>query len=232
MSDLSVFQGASKSKIEDILAVAKTVSYLPRLQVCGSSTDIVKEGKLPVGVWGMIYDKNTQEDLGKEIDVILVAFRTKALDMADKAKGNIFSYYDHNSEAFKAIARRSEVQNSNCMFGPEFLVWIPTAGESGKFATFFMGSPSARQETPKFLEQMSDGGSPPNFGPAPATLKTFLVKGKKGSWHVGQAYPCSTPIEILPQLEESQKVLEAFNNPTASVVEKLEPAGGAPARER
>jgi hypothetical protein len=76
------FAGAMiTSNEEDLLAVAGASGFLPRLQLFGSSSDAVKEGKIGVAHWGVVRGKDQLEDLGKETDILVIAGRAKALDI-------------------------------------------------------------------------------------------------------------------------------------------------------
>jgi hypothetical protein len=131
----------------------------------------------------------------------------------------VISCYDPNAEEFKRIANKSEQPNSGCMYGPEFLVYVPA---QKKFATFFMGSKSARKEAPAVKALLQ----------AAATLKSKKISTPQYTWFAPQAVPCSTPFD-LPNMDDLKKEVEKFNNPPAQEVEKAtEQSAGTSGRAR
>lgn len=220
--------GLQKYDADDVNALLKS-SFLPRLQVCGSSTDVVKEAKVTMGAYGLVYDKTRCVDLSKEIDILVLAFRPKALRIP-KDGTNPLSYFNRLSPEFKRVQDESKIKDSGCMFGLEFLVYVPKTEE---FATFYLGSFSARKEAPSLLLQMKknpDGTERDGYGPAKVTCKTTLTKNKKGqSWHIPQFFSCSSDLSSLPETGDVVEEVKKFNNPPESVVEKA-PEGESQAR--
>jgi hypothetical protein len=117
----------------------------------------------------------------------------------------VISVFDMESDEFKRIQEKSAEQDSGCMYGPEFLVYIPQIKE---FATFFCGSKSARRESPTIKALLTK----------PATLKSKKIETKRYTWYGPQATSCSTPFDP-PDLEALKKVVEKFNNPPKTEVE-------------
>lgn len=184
------------SNDDDLLAVSSAGGFLPRLQLFGGSSDAVKEGKIGVGRWGLVAGKDALEDLGAEVDVLVIAGRVKALDLHGE---NIVTSYDRNSDTFKDIATRSEVANSKCMFGPEFLVYVPS---KQVFATVFLSSATARREARSLHARLRKA----------ATLKSQLITGKQHKWHGPVFTPCSNPFE-MPTGEAIVAEATKFLNP-------------------
>lgn len=190
--------------------VSKVGDFLPRLQLMTSNSDQCKDGSFQVNHYGLVKGKNI-EDLGESIDILVLTFRPKAIEMGETT----ICVYDPkpiNGRAtgeFARIAEKSEIPNSGCMFGPEFLVWIPSTKE---FATFFMGSKSARNESPNVKRLLGKA----------ATLKSQKLQNSRFVWYSPLATPCSTPFE-LPGTAALAEVVQKFNNPPESEVEKVEP---------
>lgn len=218
----------SRFSPESILAVSGASGILPRFQVCGGNSEVVKEGKIPVGVFGLVMTKENIVDLGKTADIVLIAYRTKAIHM-DKPNNRVLAYYNHESTQFKKIATESFQKDSNKMFGSEFLVWVPSypINGNGTFATFFFGSPTGRNEAPGYMALMKQGENPDGTGiykPTAATVKTRFIKNAKFSWHGTETpIPCSKPFDTTWDNEELTKTLELFLNPQDSVVEEAPP---------
>lgn len=170
--------------------------FLPRLQLFGATSNLCKEGKIGMGNYGLVRSKDSVEDLTKEVNVLVLAWRPKALEIgADE----IISIFNPNNDEFKRIAAKSEESDSGCMFGPEFLVYIP-AVES--YATFFMSSKSSRREAPSLKALMGKA----------ATIRSKLVKTKKYMWHAPDITMCSQQFEI-PAQEVLVEQINRFNNP-------------------
>lgn len=198
-----------ESSEEDLLAVAGASGFLPRLQLFGSSSDAVKEAKIQVAHWGVVRAKDQLEDMGKEVDILVIAGRAKALDISGE---KAVTSYDRLSEAFKDIATRSAKQNSKCMFGPEFLVWVPAAKT---YATLFLCSPTARRETRPLHARLGKA----------ATCKAQLIEGKSFKWHGPVFVPCTTPFDI-PPVDEITTEAKKFLSPDDKGPELATTEGG------
>lgn len=195
---------------KDFDTLASGGSWLSRIQLFGGNSDRVKEGKIQIGTYGFVVDKETITPLGAEVDVLVVSWRPLAIATQDDP---IVSSHDRHSALFKDIeARSNNEKDSGCVYGPEFLLWIPALK---KFATFMLGSKSFRREAPVLKGFMSKS----------ATLKAKLVKADRFKWHVPVTTPCSTPFD-LPSMEDLTAVAETFNNPPVrKAPEKIEQTG-------
>lgn len=177
--------------------LSSAASWFNRIQLFGSNSGKVQEGKMPVGNYGYVSDKDTVTALGTEVDVLVISWRPLAIATQDDP---IRSSHDRTSEVFKDIENRANNEkDSGCVYGPEFLLWIPALK---KFATFMLGSKSFRREAPILKSFMSRS----------ATLKVKLVSGDRYKWHVPVTTPCSTPFE-LPSMDDLKATADLFNNP-------------------
>lgn len=193
----------------DFDSMTSAGTYNPRLQLFGATSDACKEGKIGIGHYGLVRDKDTIIDLGAELDVAIISWRPKAL----KINGDeIITVYEPTAELFKKIMAESEVKDSGAMYGPEFLVWIPI---QTVFADYFMSSKTGRREAKNMR---------PLLGKA-ATLKVKFIKTAKYSWHGPVAVPCSTPFDI-PPLEDLQEASFKFQNPPKQVLEPVKQDSG------
>lgn len=179
-------------------------SFLPRIQLGGGQSEAVKEGKLPMAHWGLFQGESII-DLGAEVDVIVLAWQPKAMDTSSDPPVSVIKYDDPK---FVEIKEKSAVENSGCMWGFEFLVYIP---KQEQFAAYFMASKTARREAPAVKALIG----------RTATLKIKFIKNAKYSWHGPQVTPCSTPYEV-PTAEEMQDAAKKFASVTTSNVEKVE----------
>lgn len=195
--------GAVEKFSDDDFALAtKAGDYLPRLQLMTANSDKCKGGEFPINHYALVSGQNFT-DLGEALDIAVVTWRPKALEIDEE----IISVYDPEDAEFKRIQAKSDEKDSGCMFGPEFLVYIPSKEQ---FATFFMGSKSSRREAPNLRARVGKA----------ATLKSHFIETKKYSWYAPTIVPCSTPMDI-PPVEAIQEQVEKFNNPPASEVEKI-----------
>ena len=188
---------------DDFAAAASSGSYFPRLQLMTSNSKQCKNGEFPINHFALVVDQ-TFTDLGDEVDILVLSWRPKAIDIGDE----IISVFDPNADEFKRIQQEAENPNSGCMFGPEYLVYIP---QVEKFATFFMGSKTMRREAPNVKARIKKAG----------TLKAGKIENKKYTWFSPQIVPCSTPFDP-PAQDKLLEAVESFNNPTSSNTEKVE----------
>ena len=178
-------------------------TFLPRIQLFGANSEAVKEEKIGQGRFGLVRSKDDIEDLSKVIACLPLAWRLKAMQIAD---GEVVSIYDHNKDEFKRIQSESEEQDSGCMYGVEFLLWLP---ETSEYATYFLSSKSSRREAKPLRGLIGKG----------ASIECNLVKTKKYSWHAPKVVSNSTPIGNLPETDQMKVELQRFNNPSASDAE-------------
>lgn len=214
---LAMLGGMQKFSDKTFDEVATSSKFLPRLQLFSSNSTEVKEDKIKQGNYGLVTMKGQPViDLTGTVDVLICVWRPKALDMSDI--NNVISIFDVQNPMFLKIAQRADDTDSGCMFGVEFLVWVPSVG---KFATFFCGSKTGRREAVNIK----------GLTGKPVTLKSHLIKKGKHSWHGPRAFECSTPIEY-PEADELRERVNEFNNPPATDVEEAPTGGGENVRER
>lgn len=197
LDDLNV---PSKYSDSDFNATQSGGSYLPRVQLMTSGSAVCKSGEFPTNHYALVADQSHQ-DLGKNVDVVVVSWRPKALETGDA----VISVHDPASEEFQRIQSKSFESESGCMFGPEFLVWIP---QVKKFATFFMGSKSSRREAPNVKARLKQA----------ATLGSKKIETKKYTWFAPSCTACTTPLE-MPTRESFVTTIEQFLNPPKPDIE-------------
>ncbi len=190
--------------------IAKGASYLCRLQLFTAGSKECKAGRFAMNHYGYVISKEKITDLGKTVDIFPLSWRPKALQILPT--GDILSKYDPTDPEFKRIAETSEQPNSGCMYGPEFLVWVPAIKQ---FASFFMSSKSMRIEAPNLKEKLDEERA--------ATLDSVFVETKKYSWQTPVVKPCSTPFEV-PDAETIIAAVTKFKNPPKDEIEAAEPA--------
>lgn len=177
--------------------IASSASFLPRIMLMQSGSEPVKEGKAQQGHHYLIEGKDQLTDLSREAALIPLGWRPKAMDMSNLEQ--IITVYNHTDPEFARIMAKSEEPNSNCMYGPEYLVWVP---DLKKFATYFMSSKTSRRAAPQLKALIGRR----------ATLKSELIRAKKFSWFGPVITICSREL-TPPPLDEVNTQLEKFNNP-------------------
>lgn len=192
--------------------------YLPRLALYGSKSDAVTEGKIAGGTYGVVTGKDNIIVLDKEVDVLVISWRPTAIDM--KSEDTVTAVHTKSDPLFMQIANRADNEDeSGCMYGPEFLVYVHAVK---KYATFLCGSKSTRKpEVAGTIKGLMSNN---------VTLKVALASNKRYKWHVPVPIKCSTPYP-LPPIEEIAEKAALFNNPEPpKVQEKIEEKGEKRAR--
>lgn len=203
LAKMGVTLPANKFDDDTFDAVATSTAFLPRIQLMISSSGKCKASEFPINHIALI-EGSEYIDLGEEVPALMVSWRPKALEIGE----NIITSYDIHSEQFKRIAEKSEVKGSQCMFGIEFLVWLPI---NKVFASAFFGSVSARIEAKKVKGLI---GETIFFG-------AKKITGRKFTWFTLTAIKNSAPIE-LPAVEVLTAAVELFTNPKDSEIESVD----------
>lgn len=178
--------------------VASGGGFLPYVQLFTTKSDPVTDGKIAGGHYGIVRDQKI-DDLGEEIDVIVLTVRPRAFEKAED--GEITVCYDKDDPEYARIAALQANKVIGRMVGPEFLIWLPA---EACFATFFCGSPTLKREARKFG---------PFLGGRAMNLRTKICKNAKGKWHGPVVNACSATLEPLPTAEEAADQVEKFKNP-------------------
>jgi hypothetical protein len=195
-------------------AVNTATGFLPRIQVMGSSSAQCKEGKFQVGRWALVKNKEFI-DIGASITAAIIAWRPRALDFKDR--NAVISAFDPSHPEFKRIQSQAGIKDSDCLCGPEFLVWLP---EQKTFATLYMANNSGQQEAPVVRKHIGKV----------TTLSCVFVPSKKyGGWHAPKCQPCSAGLSTPMIPEELKKEHEKFMNPPATETETATPEQAAAA---
>jgi len=191
-----------------------TSDFLPQLRVYGADTNIVKEGKFPLGHLGLYHSSEKIVDLTKVCDVLNFAARPRATILADTP----VSYYDFASKEFATILAKAKQGKRGNLAGLEYLIWIPSVKE---FALFLMGNKSLRRESAIMKSFIGEA----------ATLTCELLRNTEFTWHSAKCSPCSTP-HALPDPELMAKTIAEFKNPIGSEQKLVNKDDEASGRER
>jgi hypothetical protein len=176
-----------------------------RIQLFGSSSNEVKEGNIQMGHFGLIEGKEVQ-DIGNSFDCVIIAWRPKAVEFNDEEVNVV---HDPDSEEFKRIQELSTQQDTGCMWGPEFLLYIPSFD---KFVPYHLNNASSRYAAKSFAARLQKA----------ATITAQLIKNKKYSWHAPSCNDCSVPIENIPAEDRVQEEFQRFINPETEAKEIAE----------
>jgi len=194
----------SKFATPEALSKLTTSSYISRIQLMGGNSEIVKEGKFPIGHFALVVGK-TYEDLTSEFNAVVLAWRPKAMQFQPE----ILSSYDPESTLFKKFVERAASEsNSGCGYGPEFLFWLP---DYEKFGLFFCSNITARNEAPNIAALMRKV----------CTVRSELIKTKKYTWHGPRITKCDAEVKV-PSIEVLSEILNKFCNPPAVEAEPAE----------
>jgi hypothetical protein len=198
---------------EQLQELSKGVDYLQRVQLV-TKGKYVDTGKIKPGHYGVPQPGGEEiDDLGPEVDFLPLCVRPKALDMRDREA--IVAVYDMDNPSFKEIKKLSAQSDSNCMWGPSFLV---LERSTNSLFEFFMSNKSSRAESGnlvKFLpiskEKAERTGVEPQ-GPMPCTLKARYATSGSWGWHVPVVTKCSEPFTNSPDIERIREEMVKFTS--------------------
>ena len=197
-------------------------AFLGYVQFMSSNNNKVKSGEIPVKTF--CYNQGGQmEQLGTAVDVLILASRSTAVD--NSGEKPVFCHDPALDEkgnftgVFKQIVDDSDKKDSNCFFGPEYLLWIP---QIEKFATFLMGSLTARNDAHTLQSLVAKA----------ATLTSHMIPNKKyGPYPSPIAEECNTVFE-MPEPAVILEQVEKFKNPPQPKVEEAASEDEAEATDR
>lgn len=186
--------------------VATGSGFMPRVQLMTSASEKCKSGEFPINHFALIRDQNFV-DLGGEMEAVVLSWRPKAMEIGEA----VITVYDTDDAEFSRIQEKAGEANSGCMYGPEFLLWIPNQG----YATFFCGSKTTRRESPLIRDRIGKG----------VRLKPKKIETAKYTWYGVEASPAASIAGPMPEEGEMGTKITAFVNPPKSEVEAATPDG-------
>jgi hypothetical protein len=181
-------------------AMVSSNKWLPRVQLMTGTSEKCKAGEFPVNHYALVTGQ-VHTDLGAEVDVLVVDMRFKAVHFGEQ----ILTTYDVNSAEAKDIMSKADIQDSGCMFGPEFLIYIPS---QKKFALLHCNGKSSRKEAPAIRDMLCKAG----------TLMPKKCQNAKYTWFSIQIKPCNVPFD-LPTEDQVNEEVQRFRNPPKDEVE-------------
>jgi len=207
ISDYAITSGPTNSD-DKALATIVGAGFMPYITLASGSSNICKEGKVPVGVFALTKGKEPIS-LGKSFIGWFIQWRPRAMRL-DKAAGNHSYYVIDNPEFQKIVATaNSGVKLSGCLYGPEILVWL---FEQNMFATMFWSNPTMRNEYANLQPMKGEV----------VTFSTELIVTPEYKWHGPKVALCQSPPANMPPLDEYHAVLDKFNNPPITEIERIE----------
>lgn len=198
---------APETDLNKVMSVSKNKEYLPRLKLCTSQSGECQRGKAGIGHYVLIKSREEILDIGNDIDIIIIAGRSKAFQLGDPP----IQSFDPECDLFQDIKEESAKKDSDAMYGPEFLVYIP---EHQVFATFFLCNPTGRVFAPDMAARLKES----------ANLTSHLIESKKYKWHGPQIGDCGAPLEV-PDQDEINNLATKFLTEKDSVVEVADEGG-------
>jgi len=190
--------------------------FLPRLQLEGSNSKLVKTRKVPLGNYVVISGRDVFEILGEKVEVLVLCYRSKALDVTDNK--NIVAVFDKDDPEFKRIVGSSGM---GYLYGLEFLVWIPSCKGTTKFATFFMGNPTMRNAAKNMKPLLRTAKNPTANNQALLGCET--INNGEYIWEGPTILPCTSPLSCYPGQDEATIQMKMFLDPPKSVVREQVP---------
>lgn len=192
---------------ETFTEVATASEFLPRLQLFTGNNKEVKRKLIGSERYGLVVARDRIQDLGDTVEIIPYAWRPKAMEVGGD---EVISVYNPRDPEFIRIKSLSSEQNSGCMAGIEFLVWIPSIK---RFASLYMASKSNKVEAPMLREKLDQGKA--------VMLDSVLASNKKYEWYTIRVNGCSSALE-MPEDEIVLVEVNKFNNPPENETEKVE----------
>ena len=207
LGELGVQTGEELAGELDVLT--KTSDFLPQVRIYGSENNLVKEGKFPLGTFGLYHSSDNVSEMGPEFAAIVIAARPRASIIDDTP----ISSYDFKCETFQTIKTKALSKVKGHLVGLEYLLWLPTFE---KFALFFFGTITLRRESPNVKALIGKG----------LTSKIKLIKGAKFTWHGCECFPCTAPFDLPDKADMAAEVLK-FQNPAEADVEVVNEDAGS-----
>jgi hypothetical protein len=210
---------AIENPFEDDFDSFSSALFLPRLQLEGSSSNLVKNGKIQRGHWSLITGREQFEDLGEKVDILVLTYRTKALDMVDKK--NVIASFDQNDAEFRRIKGEAQNKIKGNLYGLEFLVYVPDSKGEQRFATLFLGNPTGRVAAKNFKPLIRTEKNPDANNQA--TLKWEILRNTEHIWEGPVILPCTSPLSRYPDPSECQARMQEFLDPPKGKVREVVP---------
>jgi hypothetical protein len=196
----------TQSKYANVPAARKMAvsSMLPYLSLVGRSSNIAADHPEKVGHFAIMRG-NKAEILDSTVVIVVYAWRPVARSFGEK-----ITAYNPESAVFQDIEARASVKDSQCAYGPEFLISLPDYGDA--IVAYHMSSQTARNEAPNVLAVLE--GSDTGYGVC--KQRSELISSEKYKWYGAVTEPHELDV-TLPDLSLLEASLEKFNNPADDI---------------
>lgn len=183
---------------KDFAEIAGGSDFFARVQLMSFQSKMVQEEKVKAGEFIFVKMKDQFTKLGTAFDCLIIAWHPKALRVSGE---EVMANYDLKSEEFAKIRAEATANPAGgCMYGPEFLLWLPAQND---FATYHMSNATARREAANVLPLLYKA----------ASISSKLIVTKKYRWHGPVATECSSFTAELPPQDVIQEKANKFLNP-------------------
>jgi len=199
--------------LESFSEVSSTQAFTPYIQLMGSNSKIVKQGKFPMGHFALGVNQELK-DLGDEFICLPIVWRSKAVRF-----NPLMMVYDVEDVDFQTLKAESAKKDPGCVYGPEFLLWLP---DYNTLATYLLGSKTGRREA----------GNVYTFLGHACKMRSHFIDDKKSgfSWHGMKVDAFGGDIS-LPDWNAVMAQIESFKKPEKYIAaEEVSDEGNA--RER
>jgi len=214
--------GLVSRESNEIDSLTKTSEFLPQLRIFSSASTIVKEGKFPIGHFGLYISGDNIVDLGDQTDCLVIDWRPRASSIGGDTPISFFGKFNDDSweysPGFTDFKDRAMSKQEGYVVGLEYLIYFPTLR---KYGLFLMGNPTLRRESANVKALVGKA----------ATFKIKLIKTAKFSWHGCTAFECSTPFDV-PGKEDILREVNIFRSPKDSDIEFVDDSQGSASRAR
>jgi len=205
-SALSIILAEAQNETElttELADLTRSAKFTPPLRVYGGESKVVKLGQFPLNHLGIYKSKDIIEDLGEQVEAVVIARRPRASILtSDKP----ISFFKPGNPNYEHVKTRALSKEKNYLVGLEFLFWLPATGQ---FVTFFCGNATLRNEAAKINSQMGRH----------VIIKTKIISNTQNVWCGIETLACSEPDENLPAEQLFLETLDEFKNPLDSEVQ-------------
>jgi len=214
--------GLAARDSDEIESLTKTSEFLPQTRIYGSSASIVKEGKFPMGHFGLYVSGDNIIDLGDQVDCLVVDWRPRASSVGGDTPISFFGKFNDGnweySDGFTDFKDRAMSKQEGYLVGLEYLLYYPSLK---KYGLFLMGNPTLRRESANVKALVGKA----------ATLKIKLIKTAKFTWHGCTIFECTTPFDV-PDKASILSEVNTFRSPKDSDIEFVDDSKGGASRAR
>lgn len=225
------------------LATLSERAYLPFIKICSSDKEMAVNKP---GTWLLCKDATNKKDVGRPIDVLVIAARPLA---CHTTLTGIDRFYDMESKEYKEVQSLSEKPNHmGDWWGTDYLLYIRA---QRAWCTWHASSETHRQRADVLtgilqqwgldrrnkklsIEKAKASGDDKALAAAQAitvpnpqaqmgTELVFYKRYNSNKWAATIA-PVTTPFSEVPTFEEIREKSEKFRNPPKSEKEELEGA--------